>query len=40
MLLFVAPEQEPVQSTAPLFTERCRRAFRRRPPITRRRNWT
>ncbi|EEJ6793781.1 peptidase, partial [Salmonella enterica subsp. enterica] len=23
MLLFVAPEQEPVQSTAPLFTERC-----------------
>ncbi|EMQ5329876.1 peptidase, partial [Salmonella enterica] len=22
MLLFVAPEQEPVQSTAPLFTER------------------
>ncbi|EKR2446302.1 peptidase, partial [Salmonella enterica subsp. enterica serovar 4,[5],12:i:-] len=23
MLLLVAPEQEPVQSTAPLFTERC-----------------
>ncbi|ECG6808461.1 peptidase, partial [Salmonella enterica subsp. enterica serovar Muenchen] len=23
MLLFVAPEQEPAQSTAPLFTERC-----------------
>lgn len=27
MLLFVAPEQEPVQSTAPLFTERCPAVF-------------
>ena len=27
MLLFVAPEQEPVQSTAPLFTERCPAGF-------------
>ncbi|EAA8990441.1 peptidase, partial [Salmonella enterica] len=23
MLLFVSPKPEPVQSTAPLFTERC-----------------
>ncbi|EHF6278799.1 peptidase, partial [Salmonella enterica subsp. enterica serovar Newport] len=27
MLLFVAPEQEPVPSTAPLFTERCPAGF-------------
>ncbi|EBS7344214.1 translesion error-prone DNA polymerase V autoproteolytic subunit [Salmonella enterica] len=27
MLLLVAPEQEPVQSTAPLFTERCPAGF-------------
>ena len=27
MLLFVAPKQEPVQSTAPLFTERCPAGF-------------
>lgn len=27
MLLFVSPEQEPVQSTAPLFTERCPAGF-------------
>lgn len=27
MLLFVAPEQEPAQSTAPLFTERCPAGF-------------
>lgn len=27
MLLFVVPEQEPVQSTAPLFTERCPAGF-------------
>lgn len=27
MLLFVAPEQELAQSTAPLFTERCPAGF-------------
>lgn len=27
MLLFVAPEQEPAHSTAPLFTERCPAGF-------------
>ncbi|EDI0448391.1 peptidase [Salmonella enterica subsp. enterica serovar Newport] len=27
MLLFVSPEQEPVQFTAPLFTERCPAGF-------------
>ncbi len=28
MLLFVSPKPEPVQSTAPLFTERCPAGFR------------